>query len=133
MVRFKNNKARNVCEAVALFGAGGRYRVRELLTSQGGPFEMREWLVEGVRGMGCKEASHFLRNIGVTRELMILDRHILKNLTLLGITEQGPATLTRSRYLDLEKRMKEWSRSREVEPAHLDMTMWYRETGDIFK
>ena len=39
--------------------------------------EAREWLVRNVKGMGYKEASHFLRNIGFDQDLAILDRHIV--------------------------------------------------------
>ena len=39
----------------------------------------RDYLVKNIKGIGLKEASHFLRNIGY-KDLAILDRHILKNL-----------------------------------------------------
>jgi hypothetical protein len=40
------------------------------------PWEAREFLVENVKGIGYKEASHFLRNVGVFR-FAILDKHII--------------------------------------------------------
>src|SRR5512141_2374129 len=55
--------------------------------------DLREWLVHNVNGLGWKEASHFLRNIG-HRDLAILDRHILRNLRRHGVIRSLPRTLT---------------------------------------
>ncbi|UCD45879.1 MAG: N-glycosylase, partial [Candidatus Bathyarchaeota archaeon] len=44
-----------------------------------GSEDSRTWLVENVKGLGWKEASHFLRNVGYF-DLAIIDRHILSNL-----------------------------------------------------
>ena len=39
--------------------------------------EARTWLINHVPGIGPKQASMFLRNVGVSYELAILDRHVL--------------------------------------------------------
>ncbi len=79
-------------------------------------FAAREWLVGNVLGLGYKEAGHFLRNIGLAEELAILDRHILKNLVILGVIDEIPKSLTRKRYLEPlvegdggDLQMKSWS------------------------
>ena len=51
------------------------------------PYKKRDFLIENVKGLGLKEASHFLRNIGY-KNLAILDRHILKNLLKLKIIDE---------------------------------------------
>jgi N-glycosylase/DNA lyase len=94
---------------------------------------MREWLAETVRGMGYKEASHFLRNIGQGSEIAILDRHILRNLIRLGIIEGIPEGLVRKQYLQIEDRMRILARKIGIPLHHLDLVLWYRETGEIFK
>jgi len=94
---------------------------------------MRDWLVKHVKGLGLKEASHFLRNIGMGEELAILDRHILKNLVCLGVIAGVPASLTPSRYKEIESRMKTFSSSIGIPMGELDLILWYRETGSIFK
>jgi len=38
--------------------------------------KLREWLVKNIKGIGYKEASHFLRNIGYTN-FAIIDFHII--------------------------------------------------------
>jgi N-glycosylase/DNA lyase len=47
--------------------------------------EARAWLINHVPGIGPKQASMFLRNVGVSYELAILDRHVLKYMSALGI------------------------------------------------
>jgi len=64
------------------------------------PVVAREMLVKHVKGLGYKEASHFLRNLGF-KGLAILDRHILRTLTELGVLNEFPKILNRRRYLEI--------------------------------
>ncbi len=66
--------------------------------------DAREWLVKNVKGIGYKEASHFLRNTGF-EDVAILDRHILKVMSDHGLINSIPKSLTRKRYLELEERL----------------------------
>ncbi len=132
-VRFKYKKARYVVEVREVFKNGDKISVREKIDKNTSPFEVREWLVKNVKGMGHKEASHFLRNIGKGRDLAILDRHILKNLELIGVIEKIPESLTPSKYIELEKTMRNFSSEIEIPLDHLDIVLWYKETEEIFK
>ncbi len=132
-VRFKNNKALNVVLARQLFCGRGSRGIRECLLQFDTVQERREWLVKRVRGMGYKEASHFLRNVGFCEGITILDRHVLKNLRALGLIEEIPETLTRRRYLAVEEAMKGYSSEIRIPLSHLDFVFWYKETGEIFK
>lgn len=127
-VRFPNQKTRHIIEARKLFLNGG---IKNKLS--GDIFEIREWLVENIYGLGYKEASHFLRNIGLGEELAILDRHVLKNLVKYGIVKEIPKSLTRKRYLEIEEKMKEFAQDIGIPHAHLDLLFWSQETGEIFK
>ncbi len=131
-VRFKNQKARYILEAREKYFKNGRFLLVDFIEKLN-PGEARDFLVKKVRGMGLKEASHFLRNIGFTQELAILDRHILKNLAKLGVIEGIPSTLTKGKYLEIEGRMKDFSRKVEIPLSHLDLLFWSRESGEIFK
>ncbi|MEM2395704.1 MAG: N-glycosylase/DNA lyase [Nitrososphaerota archaeon] len=93
--------------------------------------QIREWLVENIDGLGYKEASHFLRNIGCL-EVAIIDFHILNLLEKYEITEK-PRTLTRKKYLEIEKTLEEISRIVGLKPGELDLYLWYMETGKIVK
>lgn len=132
-VRFRNNKARYIVEARRLFTKDGKLSVRKIIGQFKEPYDTREWLVENVTGFGYKEASHSLRNIGLGENLAILDRHILKNLKTLGVIDEVPRTLTKKKYLDIEQRMTEFSESAGIPMAHLDLLLWCKETGEVFK
>ncbi|MFS8980796.1 hypothetical protein PO002_41400 [Cupriavidus necator] len=48
----------------------------------------RAWFVRHAPGLGPKQASMFLRNAGVSYDLAVLDRHVLKYMSHLGIYER---------------------------------------------
>jgi len=126
-IRFHNTKARHLADAKAAYPA-----IETQIGSgmQGG--ELRAWLVTNVRGLGWKEASHFLRNIGF-RNLAILDRHILRNLKRHGVIRSLPATLTPRRYLAIEQRFHAFAAATGITMDELDLLFWSRETGSILK
>jgi len=110
-----------------------KYRdsIKKIVESFKDPRELRDWLVKNIRGIGPKEASHFLRNIGYV-ELAILDFHILDLLARYGIIEK-PKTLTRLRYLKIEEKLREIAKRVGLNMAELDLYLWYMETGKILK
>lgn len=133
-VRFWRKKAKFIVEARRRFTRGGRLALREELSPLlERPEEAREFLVREVRGMGYKEASHFLRNIGWGGSLAILDRHILRSLAELGVIESIPGSLGRRRYMEIEQKMREFSREIGIPMPHLDFVLWYSKTGEVFK
>ncbi len=132
-VRFNDSKAKYIVQARTTFSNSNGLRVKAQLTSFYNPFELREWLVENVKGLGYKEASHFLRNIGLGEEFAILDRHILRNLAQLNVIPEIPKSLTKKRYLDIEERVRHFSKEIGIPMAHLDLLLWSKETGWIFK
>lgn len=132
-VRFKYKKAKYIVEVRELFKVDGKITLRKEIEKYQSPFEIREWLVENIKGMGHKEASHFLRNIGKGKELAILDRHILKNLVLIGVIEKIPDSIPPKKYLEIENIVREFSKEIEIPLDHLDIVLWYKETKEIFK
>ena len=93
--------------------------------------EVRKWLVENVKGLGMKEASHFLRNIGY-ENLAIIDFHIIDLLVKHGIIE-NPKTLTQVRYKEIEQILKNLGKKAKMNMAELDLYLWYMETGKVLK
>nr|HID57691.1 N-glycosylase/DNA lyase [Desulfobacterales bacterium] len=132
-VRFRNKKAEYILEARNQFLVGGKLDIRLKINQFSNVFDAREWLVQNIRGIGYKEASHFLRNIGLGKDLAILDRHILKGLKFLGVIVRIPDSLSRKTYLETEKGMKEFSKEVKIPVDHLDLVLWYKGTGEIFK
>lgn len=95
--------------------------------------EARKWLVKNVKGLGWKEGSHYLRNIGIF-DLAIIDRHILNNLREFELLEEdGKKGLTRKRYLAIEELLDVVAEKLRLEPGELDLYMWYRKTGKVLK
>jgi len=132
-VRFRKVKAKYIIEARKVFMEKGEIAIKKKILSFSGPFEARAWLVRNVKGIGMKEASHFLRNIGLGLNLAILDRHILGCLEELGVIECVPKSLTRKIYEDIERRMLDFSRKIKIPMADLDLLLWSLKTGFIFK
>lgn len=94
--------------------------------------EAREWLVQNVNGIGYKEASHFLRNVGY-QNVAILDRHILDILFQYKIIKNIPKTLTRRKYLAIEKKIEKLADAVSMTQAELDLYLWYMKTGEVLK
>jgi N-glycosylase/DNA lyase len=133
-VRFADNKASYIIEARKKFTCkDNKIKLKERLKSFATPSEAREWLVENVKGLGMKEATHFLRNIGLSGNLAILDRHILKNLVCYGAIDELPKTLTKKKYLEIEQAMQKFSEKVKIPIDELDLLFWSEETGKIFK
>jgi N-glycosylase/DNA lyase len=126
-IRFHNTKAKRLREAWEGYGT-----IRARLTDRSDPEATRRWLVQHVKGLGWKEASHFLRNIGF-RDLAILDRHILKNLKTHGVVTTSPGTLTGKIYVSIEARFRSFAAHVGIPMDELDLFFWSRETGEILK
>lgn len=133
IVRFRYNKAKYIVEARSTCSKEGNFRLRALLSQMTTMTARREWLYKNVKGMGIKEASHFLRNIGFGEHFAILDRHVIRNLVLYSVIEEEPKTLSEKIYLEIEQSMKEWASKIRIPMEYLDFVLWYKEANDIFK
>ena len=131
-VRFNESKAKYIVEARNFFMRDSNLEIKSKL-DMSSPEKNRQWLVENVKGYGLKEASHFLRNIGIGKSLAILDRHILKNLVEYGVIDEVPKSLTGKKYFEIEKKFIEFSEKIGIPMEELDLLFWSEETGHIFK
>ena len=134
IVRFKNNKAKYlVALREQMQNEKGEIVTKDFFNSIADVKEKREWIVKNIKGMAYKEAGHFLRNIGFGKEIAILDRHILKNLVKLEVIEDVPKSLTPKLYLEIEEKMKAYCKFISIPMDSLDLLLWYKEAGEIFK
>lgn len=132
-VRFHNKKADFITCARRLFKKGKDIEMKARLDIND-VFALRDWLVENIKGYGYKEASHFLRNIGLGRDIAILDRHILRNLKRYGVIHEVPASVgSRKVYLRIEDKMRGFSKKTGIPLEDMDLLFWSIETGFIFK
>jgi len=125
--RFPNARAKYIAEA-------RKFRIdldENLRTCNSN--EIREWLVKNVKGLGYKESSHFLRNIGVT-DLAIIDFHIIDILVKHKLIKKPKSrALTKKKYLEIEKILARLASKAKINLAELDLYLWYMETGKILK
>jgi N-glycosylase/DNA lyase len=123
-IRFHNNKAKYICESKKFAN------IKQILKDKN-DFEAREWLVKNIKGIGMKEASHFLRNVGY-KNAAILDRHILNVLKHYGIIKKIPK-LTKKNYLEIEKKMHKLAEASRLSQSELDLYLWWTQTGKVLK
>lgn len=123
--RFHNNKTKYIIEARKYID------IKNLLSGLSDK-DAREWLVKNVKGLGYKEASHFLRNVGY-KSLAILDRHILNLMVDTGLLTEKPKSLNKSNYLEIEYKLYKLCQKTGLNQAELDFYLWYMKTGKILK
>ncbi|MBN1695776.1 N-glycosylase/DNA lyase [candidate division WOR-3 bacterium] len=131
-VRFKNNKTEYLFSARNKFFCGNNSIYSNIKKTKN-PKELREYLVKNVKGIGWKEASHFLRNIGFGADIAILDRHIIRNLIELKVIEEYPKNLSEKKYKEIENKMKKLSKDLDIPMDTLDLLFWAKETGEVLK
>ncbi|MCX5680451.1 MAG: N-glycosylase/DNA lyase [Candidatus Omnitrophica bacterium] len=132
-VRFHNKKALFIVAARRLFKNGRKLDIKSKICTKD-IVATRDWFVENIKGLGYKESSHFLRNIGLGRDIAILDRHILKNLKKYGVIEKIPDSVgSRKVYMGIEDKMRRFSKSVGIPLDELDLLFWSLQTGFIFK
>lgn len=132
-VRFNDTKSKRIVEARSLFSDGEKISIKRRLSELGDPSAMRDWLVENVNGLGMKEASHFLRNIGLGGSFAIIDSHIIKNLHRYGVVDEPKYPSTRKKYLEVEGKMRDFAGKIGIPFDELDLLFWSEETGMVFK
>lgn len=132
--RYPNNRGAYVYETREYLKERCGLRLQEALRSLTLADERRDFLAanRNVRGIGYKEASHFLRNIGY-RGYAILDKHVLTRLAELEVIESSKPPSTKKSYLAIEERLKDFAESIGVNFDELDLLLWYTKTGEILK
>ncbi len=132
--RYPNARAGYIVASRAFLQEHCEMRLREKLESFDNDFERRDWLVKEkrIKGLGYKEASHYLRNIGL-KGYAILDKHVLRSLAELGIIENPSPPQTRAKYLATEEKLKELAALAEIDFDELDLVLWSMKTGEILK
>ena len=87
---------------------------------------------KGIKGIGYKEASHFLRNIGYCG-YAILDKHILRTLHEINLIDSPQPPSTKKKYLAVEELMLNFSDRIKIDFDELDLLLWSNKTGEILK
>ncbi|MFA5103863.1 MAG: N-glycosylase/DNA lyase [Candidatus Margulisiibacteriota bacterium] len=124
--RFPNTRAKYIIEA-----RRHKKALVENLKALKNDENLRQWIADNIKGLGLKESSHFLRNIG-RDNCAIIDFHIVDILAEHGLINE-PKTLTKKTYLEIELVLKKLADKLELTLAELDLYLWYLETGKVLK
>lgn len=132
--RYPNARSRYIVASRQFLREHCGLRLRKKLRSFECPLERRDWLVKekGIKGLGYKEASHYLRNIGF-KGYAILDKHVLNCLVELKIIDDPKPPNTRSKYLMIENKLRKLTMQTGIDFDEMDLVLWSIKTGVILK
>jgi N-glycosylase/DNA lyase len=110
------------------------FKLKDLITSFQDPIERRDFFAanKDIKGLGYKEASHFLRNIGFSG-YAILDKHIMRSLYEFGVIDTSKPPSAKKKYIEIENRLKEFAKEIGIDFDELDLLLWSERTGEILK
>jgi N-glycosylase/DNA lyase len=123
--RFPHRRAALVRMAAAAVYSSG-HSLKALLKRARSARHARELLVTTVPGIGPKQASLFLRNIGFSNDLAILDVHVLRYLSWLRGTTlfRRPSLSSIRQYEKYERRIDRYAQEVQVTVGELDLAVW---------
>lgn len=121
--RFYNTKADQLARCWTVFQSEGG--LRSLIDGFGLDQDARAWLVRCAPGLGPKQASMFLRDIGFSHDLAVLDRHILDYMALVGLSQAATRNVSgMSHYLKLEDRLRIHASGLGYSLGDFDRAVW---------
>ena len=122
--RFPNSKARQLAVTRGrLFEAD--VSLSQIVYGSNNAADSRTTLINLVAGMGAKQASMFLRNVGRTYDLAILDRHVLTYMSALQLTETTDRNaLGLRKYLAMEGILHGYAQQLGFNVGCLDWAIW---------
>lgn len=123
--RYPSARARYIVENRKLFGY--LRNVISLETDQARDFLRRE-----AKGIGWKESSHFLRNVG-REDVAILDRHVMKLMVRYSIANEIPKSWSKKKYVFYENLLREQSEKFGEPLGKFDLYLWYFVKGRVDK
>jgi N-glycosylase/DNA lyase len=132
--RFPNARPGYVVITRAYLQDSFSMQLREQLKSFRDPYARRDWLATEprIKGLGYKEASHYLRNVGF-KGYGILDKHIVRCLAELGVIDTSKPPTSRKGYLATEDRMRQFAGDVGIDFDELDLVLWSMKTGEVLK
>lgn len=103
---------------------GNSSSIKELLSTTHTSVEARDVLTCRCTGIGYKQASMFLRNIGYGYNLAIIDTHIIDYLNLVDVLPQRPKVQNHTVYSKIEKLYSAYAQTKQFDIKRLDIAIW---------
>jgi N-glycosylase/DNA lyase len=115
------NHIRRTAESIYKDGSS----IKVILERSEDPFEARYQLTLNAIGIGPKQASLFLRNIGYAHDLAILDIHVLRYMSLLKLLSHPIDKLTNLvTYEKWEAILLHYAKGLNTSLSYLDTAIW---------
>ena len=132
--RFPNKRPEYIIHTREYLKSEHGFKLKDLINSLNDPMERREFFAmnKDIKGIGYKESSHFLRNIGFSGYAS-LDKYILNTMHDYGIIKSAKPPVKRDDYLSLEKKLVRFSEDIGIHLDELDLLLWSEKTGEILK
>lgn len=132
--RFPNARARYLLHTRNYIARAHGMEMKRLILSFKDPARRRAFFAENrdIKGIGFKEASHFLRNIGISG-YAILDKHIMNCLFELKIVDDPSPPANGKMYVEIENKLKRYAKRNGFDIDEIDLLLWSEKTGVILK
>ena len=122
--RFPKVRANSISQTSNAFYANGG-NIRNWLKSFNEPTDARRGVIDKAHGIGPKQASMFLRNVGYSNELAILDSHVLRFMNFIGLIDEVEANIaTIRRYEHTESKFLNYAYKIGWSAGLLDQAVW---------
>ena len=102
-----------------------RNSIKKILNTAGDERSARKEIIAYSIGIGPKQASLFLRNVGYAENLAILDTHILRYMSLIGLVPHLLKTVSYlNAYEQIEIILQEHAQDFKEKLSYLDTAIW---------
>ncbi|MEK6983970.1 MAG: N-glycosylase [Nanoarchaeota archaeon] len=132
--RFNNVRPAHIAHTRAYLKNTLNFRLKDKISSFKNKDDLRNFfaLNKDIKGLGMKESSHFLRNIGF-KGYAILDKHIINSLHEFGVLKTNEKPKNNKEYLEIEKKFIDFSGQMGIDIDEMDLLLWSRKNGRILK
>ena len=132
--RFNNVRPAHIIHTRTYLKNSLNFKLKDKIKSFQDKNELRDFfaLNKGIKGLGMKEASHFLRNIGF-KGYAILDKHIINSLFEFEVIKTNEKPKNAKEYLEIEQKFIDFSKDIGINMDELDLLLWSRKNGRILK
>ena len=122
--RYPKKRSEEITKAAQILYSNSS--LKKILEKAASDVEIRNFLAKNIPGIGIKESSHFLRNIGYSDSLAIIDIHVLRFLKQNNFVYQSDVlSLTESKYEKLEIILQNLADFHGLNLGILDLSIWH--------
>jgi N-glycosylase/DNA lyase len=122
---FPKSKAEYIVHTGSSIYGKNNDSLQNILKKSTSEHEAREILVKKAKGIGYKQASLFLRNIGYANNLAILDVHVINFMYRIGLVDARTLNISyKKNYFKTENKMQDYAKSIKRKISKLDMAIW---------